>query len=68
MGIREFVIGKFLNKLLKQGVQIAVSWIVGQNLGQFGVTIDPVTLSAGIWTGLETVRSLAKHKYGINWL
>lgn len=68
MGLKEWIFQKYATKLIKQGIQIGVSWVVGHNLDQYGVKIDPITLSAGIWTGLETLRSVAKHKFGLTWL
>lgn len=68
MGVKEWIFKRYALKLTKQMVQILVSWVMGHSLERFGILIDPVALSAGIWTGLETLRSVAKHKYGIEWL
>ena len=55
-------------KVAKRLVQIVVAWIIGHNLGRFGVTIDQVQLSAGIWAGLEAIRNYLKVKYKVSWL
>jgi hypothetical protein len=65
---------------LKKGVSFAVKAIIGiitgikaaPILAQMGVTVDPVTLEAGLATligaGLTFVQNWAKVKFKISWL
>lgn len=57
-----------LVKILKRLVQILVAWVIGHNLGRFGITVDPIQLSAAIWAALEGLRNWAKIKYQLGWL
>jgi hypothetical protein len=65
---------------LKKGVSFAVKAIIGIVTGlkiapilvQLGITVDPVTLEAGLATfigaGLTFIQNWAKVKFGLTWL
>lgn len=53
-----------ITKALKKLVQLVVSWLIAQNLDQFGVHLDKVQLTAAIFTGLELLRNWLKVKLG----
>ena len=55
-------------KVIKRVIQLIVAWIVAQNLGRFGVTIDPNQLTVAIFAGLELLRNWFKVRWKINWL
>ena len=57
-----------VSKLIKRFVQIVVAWVIGHNLERFGVTLDPLQLSASIWAALEFLRGWLKSRWGLKFL
>lgn len=57
-----------LTKVLKRLVQILIAWLIGHNLGRFGINIDPIQLSAAIWALIEWSRNYLKVRFNLGWL
>lgn len=61
-----FLLGKFLQSLIKKAVSAAVAFLTGPLLSpwllQFGITIDPVVLSTGIFAAIESLRVWLTHQ------
>jgi len=62
----KFLVGKWVQSLFKKvvaaGVAFATGPILAPWLQQFGVTIDPVILSTGMFTSIEGFRTWITHQ------
>jgi len=59
----EWLWGKAFKKTIARGVTLLVSWIIGLNLSQYGLDINPELLTAAVYLGLDNVRSFIKLKF-----
>jgi hypothetical protein len=74
--VKTWIFGIALKKAAYFVVKIIVGFISGAKvapvLSQLGVTVDPVTMTAGVATfvgaGLTIVQNWVKVKFGWNWL
>lgn len=58
----------FAKKLIRGAVQAALSAMGAQRLTEWGVTVDPVALTASLYAALEGVRQVLKRKLNWKWL
>ena len=55
-------------KVLRSGIQAAISAIGAERLASGGVTLDPILLTASLYGGLELVRNWLKVRWGVKFL
>lgn len=67
--IQKWLFSVFVKKALKRGIQILVAWAASEQVRTIGVDVDPVAMTAAIWTGLEALRQQIKvNNPGWTWL
>jgi len=57
-----------LKKGLKRGVQAVLAIIGMERIATYGVSVDPVVMTAGVYALLEVARNYLKNKQGWGWL
>lgn len=62
--IVDIVKERYLNKAIKQVVQLIVARILALNLDRFGISVDPELATVALLGAIEGLRNLLKHKYG----
>ena len=60
--------GLFAKKVIRSGIQAALSYIGAAKLASWGVQVDPVALTAAVYAALEALRNVLKQKGGQKWL
>lgn len=55
-------------KATKKMVQLIISFLIAQNLGRFGVTIDPNQMTIALFGLIELLRNWLKVKMNVRWL
>ena len=55
-------------KVIRTAVQAAVAAVGASQLASWGVPVDPLALSAALYTGLEGLRNWLKVKRGVRFL
>ena len=62
----KFLIGRWAQSLIKKSIAAVVAVVTGPQLApwltQFGVTVDPVVMSAGVFAALEGGRTWLTHQ------
>jgi len=64
----KFLISKWIQKVIRTGIQALIAWIGAEQLATWGITLDVAQLTAASYVALEAVRNFIKHKWGVKWL
>ena len=64
----EFSVFKMLEKVIKSGIQLALSFVAGLGLQNFGVTLDINVATLAIFGALEALRNYLKIKFNLSWI
>ena len=64
----KFLWKKWVLGIVKRSLQAAVAYVGAAKLSEWGVQVNTDQLAVALFAGLEALRGLLKHKWGLTFL
>ena len=64
----KFLWSKWILGIIKRSLQAAISYVGASKLSEWGVQVNTDQLAVALFAGLEALRGLLKHKWGLRFL